>query len=200
MFVIGTTEVQFIAYFQLIQYRLISLNTLISNCTRVHVPRVEDGNESTTSKSTILTPADEMTTSNGVTYVGLTAVSSISSYITTTALKQAVVKKRVLNSDFVDYNAFERMQSSLQQCITADIVKVQHIYMQLENVCTLINASYGIPIMFILVIKFTTLTALLYFCCMIIIKWVQTNILVLSYYINNIILLNSTEILIRVFC
>lgn len=52
------------------------------------------------------------------------------------------------------------------------IVHIQHIYMQLEKVCMLINSAYGLPIMFIIVIKFTTLTALLYFCCMIIIKCV----------------------------
>lgn len=53
----------------------------------------------------------------------------------------------------------------------SNVNSLLRVYTLLENVCENINSAYGIHIIVISIMKFTTLTTLLYFCCMIIIKY-----------------------------
>lgn len=56
-----------------------------------------------------------------------------------------------------------------------NIAKLQEAYTKLEQAAILINSSYSMQLVVILIIKFTTLTSLLYICCMMIIEWVLTG-------------------------
>lgn len=51
-----------------------------------------------------------------------------------------------------------------------EILDIQTIYTELEKYAVLINSSFAIQIIVIILIKFGTLTTLLYFYCMIVIK------------------------------
>lgn len=51
-----------------------------------------------------------------------------------------------------------------------NIAKLQEAYTKLEQAAILINSSYSMQLVVILIIKFTTLTSLLYICCMMIIE------------------------------
>lgn len=64
---------------------------------------------------------------------------------------------------------------------TEKIHQIQQIYTKLEHTSTVFNAAYGLNLVVILIVKFTTVTSLLYNCCMIIIKLVRHNDLKLSF-------------------
>lgn len=51
-----------------------------------------------------------------------------------------------------------------------NVEKLQEAYTKLEQAAILINSSYSVQLIVILIIKFTTLTSLLYICCMMIIE------------------------------
>lgn len=56
--------------------------------------------------------------------------------------------------------------------ISDKIIQFHRIYTKLECVKAVVNSVYSLHLIIILITKFTTLTSLLYFCSMIIIKWV----------------------------
>lgn len=193
MFVIGTTEIQFLAYLQLIRNRLQLLNILFKNFRKVVKNRKIEGNRN-----------QEVTNSNKADafqyYHG-----KISSQLFANELQ--TFKRKIIIEDFkqMDTNlvriiqkpppslvsskpklSFRRVvkmvttknkvQDVLNEAFyrnidyTDYIIRTQHIYSKLEKVAMLINSSYGLQIVIILVLKFTTLTSLLYFCCMILLK------------------------------
>lgn len=207
MFVIGTTEIQFIAYLQLIRNRLRSLNSMMVNFNYAknlikHNRNFDDINEDIlntmalmNASKTCKTVAEKQKQDYWEKFIKYMANKcGRSNTIMDSEMKFALPKRTTAISTvpkstvrkqkgFKDFNqtwcvaALERnandsqyLSQHLSNDITQMIIKTQKIYMKLEKVSALINLSYGIPIMFILVIKFTTLTALLYFCCMIIIK------------------------------
>lgn len=51
-----------------------------------------------------------------------------------------------------------------------NVAKLQEAYTKLEQAAILINSSYSMQLIVILIIKFTTLTSLLYICCMMVIE------------------------------
>lgn len=53
---------------------------------------------------------------------------------------------------------------------TEKIHQMQQIYTKLEHTSVVFNAAYGLNLVIILIVRFTTVTSLLYSCCMIIIK------------------------------
>lgn len=219
MFVIGTAEIQFIAYLQLIRDRLISLNSIMINFNsdkkltqnnrNYYGNNISDDILNTPINATYTnTPQDEKHRQQywgkfiysiaNKCDIGLTTTHTIDPINVSNQMK-AVLPKRNLKTTVSKEKGFEMFNKSwrlsavregqnVHRLNTNDenyysqhthnqrsdhtkmIIKAQNIYMKLERVSALINSSYGIPIMFILVIKFTTLTALLYFCCMIIIK------------------------------
>lgn len=173
MFVMGTTEIQFIAYLQLIRNRLILLNSII----------LQKINAKNTSKSIRMYPnfltkplIKEQQQSGNVFDIGLHT-------LTDSPFKDAKERKKEMPKEKI----FPNMKSIRIRTIFCDpydthrdgciqtVIHIQNVFMKLEKVSHLINSCYGLPIMCILVIKFTTLTSLLYFCCMIIIKCVSLN-------------------------
>lgn len=74
---------------------------------------------------------------------------------------------------------FERKLSRMLE-FTEKIHQIQQIYTKLEHTSTIFNAAYSLNLVVILIVKFTTVTSLLYNCCMIIIKLVTHNNLKLS--------------------
>lgn len=56
---------------------------------------------------------------------------------------------------------------------SGEINQFHRIYTMLKSVMAVINSAFSLHFIIILITKFTTLTSLLYFCSMIIIKWVS---------------------------
>lgn len=54
--------------------------------------------------------------------------------------------------------------------VVTDISICQNIFTKLEKLSELVNFVYGVPLAVILTIKFTTLTTLMYTCCMLLIR------------------------------
>lgn len=52
-----------------------------------------------------------------------------------------------------------------------EIIQIQQIYSKLERTVIVLKSAFSPHLVVILVMKFTTLTSLLYFCCMVIIKY-----------------------------
>lgn len=50
------------------------------------------------------------------------------------------------------------------------IIHIQKIYSKLERTIIILRSTYSSHLIVILIVKFTALTSLLYFCCMLIIK------------------------------
>lgn len=69
-------------------------------------------------------------------------------------------------NNYVDNN-----NNNLNYCI-ARLTDMQIIYSKLFKITELINKSYGIQVCFIICVYFITLTTLLYYCCMKIIRFV----------------------------
>ena len=69
-------------------------------------------------------------------------------------------------NNYVDNN-----NNNLNYCI-ARLIDMQIIYSKLFKITELINKSYGIQLCFIICLYFITLTTLLYYCCMKIIRFV----------------------------
>lgn len=181
MFVMGTTEIQFLAYLQLIRNRLKLLNKLFKNFQQVIKNRkvensnndemkhnIESGydinqqfyiNELSTFKRKIINEHTLLQSRNPNSAIQKPKTPKV--YFKNVAKTVAARNKvnDLLNVTFyrsIDYTDY--------------IIRIQHIYSKLEKVALLINSSYGVQIVFILIIKFTTLTSLLYFCCMILLK------------------------------
>lgn len=178
MFVIGTTEVQFLAYLQLIRNRLVHLNGIIA--------KLEDQKYSPTKILGIYEINKKTISPSEVNYGNIfnkwRSTHRLSRNQHAVCLTTAMESIQQTSKEKKGFELLKKIQSrrkvhqaSVEHCAqncdyTDDIVTAQRIYMKLEKVSLLINSFYGTPIIFILAIKFTTLTSLLYFCCMIIIK------------------------------
>lgn len=161
MFVMGTCEIQFIAYCQLIRNRLNSLNEAISRCINAKNIRMKN----------IIFRGKIKSKQLSFIYAGSSMSTNFRKYIRLHAMNTQLLPalmQRGKTSPVVESNNYNATES--YGTMEDTIVKIQEIYMRLERVCRSINNIYGFPILCIIVIKFTTLTALLYFCCMIIIK------------------------------
>lgn len=68
--------------------------------------------------------------------------------------------------------------------ISREIIQFHRIYTKLECVKTVVNSAFSLHLIIILITKFTALTSLLYFCAMVIIKWVisYNSFLLISFY------------------
>lgn len=179
MFVIGTTEVQFFAYLQLIRNRLVHLNGIIAKLEDQKYSPTQilgiETNKKTTSSSLVNNGnifnkwrSKHRHSRNQHAVCLTTAMESIQIQETSKEKKGFELLKIIQSRKKIHQASVE--QYAQNSDYTDDIVTAQRIYMKLEKVSLLINSFYGTPIIFILAIKFTTLTSLLYFCCMIIIK------------------------------
>lgn len=187
-FVMGTIEIQFTAYLQLIRNRLKLLNTILVEfrpmkrntimndfCSSIGLScgidsqRFLDGigayalNRKSklhliTSNATASRSKNEKKTWHRTTVGALDWIVKL------------VVKPQILIAQF-------RGDAANLFSDSENVAKLQRAYTQLERTTILINSSYGIQLIVILIIRFTTLTSLLYFCCMMMIKWVLTIII-----------------------
>lgn len=192
MFVIGTTEIQFLAYLQLVRNRLKILNNVFKNFKQIIKNRKKESqnstfknekeiqfnfedyhkinqqfciNELSTYKHKII---DEHTSINRRNVNGFIKQPTTLTSVPPERFNFKNVVKTIAARNKVN----DRLNETFYRCIdyTDYIILIQHIYSKLEKVASLINSSYGVQIVIILIIKFTTLTSLLYFCCMILLK------------------------------
>lgn len=177
----GTIEIQFTAYLQLIRNRLKLLNTILVEfrpmkrntimndfCSSIGLScgidsqRFLDGigayalNRKSklhliTSNATASRSKNEKKTWHRTTVGALDWIVKL------------VVKPQILIAQF-------RGDAANLFSDSENVAKLQRAYTQLERTTILINSSYGIQLIVILIIRFTTLTSLLYFCCMMMIK------------------------------
>lgn len=189
LYVAGMAQIQFIAYLQLVRNRLKLLNSVLTHFKEI----VKIQNTTTDSSkyeavdkalkqrvflddiklhnNCILDPVPIYST-GGDTH----SSSKIGDVVSKTQLRDKSTTKisfanlvRLLTNKqritaINDENEF-RMTD-----FTEKVIQIQQIYTKLERVAIVLNAAYGIPIITILIIQFTTLTTLLYFCCMIVIR------------------------------
>lgn len=57
--------------------------------------------------------------------------------------------------------------------IVHKISHIKQIYSKLANTCAVLKSAFSPHLLVILMMKFTTLTSLLYYCCMIVLKYVR---------------------------
>lgn len=91
---------------------------------------------------------------------------------TETTLNRLKSRKKLTKAMANRQISFPNVRSSALRPLSDSqhIAKLQMAYTNLEQAAILINASYSMQLIVIFIIKFTTLTSLLYFCCMMIIK------------------------------
>lgn len=180
-----TTEIQFMAYLRLIRERLKLLNHLLVDFRPVK--RNQWANEMSIPFSRMTYSQQEIVSkqfsgSNDTRRQVLSTLQRTHSSVggTSNDAKRArqtwwcrltafMRKPRICKINF-RLNA-NRILSDLE-----NISKLQQIYTKLERASLRINASYSMQLVIILILKFTTLTTLLYFCCMMIMKWVWNHI------------------------
>lgn len=202
MFVTGTTEIQFMAYLQLVRNRLKLLNIVLMYFSDIeenqsHQHHTPSNVETTNRKSTMWNcPNHTLITLDSNT---LSRKICPSPYLPHNRLKLQKIPQAPHNItndvgveawkiQLTENKSFPNLVKMLtsKQCIvtlnednkfcttdfTDNIIQIQTIYTKLEKVSIVLNSAYGVQITTILIMKFTTLTSLLYFCCMIIIKYV----------------------------
>lgn len=81
-------------------------------------------------------------------------------------------------------NLVDNHNNNLNYCI-ARLTDMQIIYSKLFKITELINKSYGIQLCFIILVYFITLTTLLYYCCMKIIRFVIIQFIMKKIYKNK---------------
>lgn len=193
MFVVGITELQFIAYLQLIRYRLKMINFVLRNFRELtneknspsHSFQMNMGASGTPEETFFMKEISasfkqkrslklvkrnnsvrpmkqkdqkELPDAREVPKVGL----SRNGKLLLNAVRAIAIMKPM--EHIFKPTHFRNADNS------ATLMKIQQIYTRAERVAILINAAYGIQLIIILVIKFTTLTSLMYVCCMILIK------------------------------
>lgn len=176
-YVTGTIEIQFMAYLQLVRNRLKLINTIlaefrptkrnqlvIANIGLIDPKQFLDGigAYAIKGKSKLQFPTRAMTTSNNQ--------NQKPWYVWVFNFLNRVV--RLLVRPRISIEAFRECTANLFSD-AENIGKLHEAYSKLEHAAILINSSYSMQLIVILIIKFTTLTSLLYVCCMMIIKWVS---------------------------
>lgn len=197
MIVTGITEIQFIAYLQLIRNRLKIINDVLMNFKEIikrqnynNTQKAENRNEEINMKYFSMNKIDkaidaslnkpdvwykskinEKWAKKSETDINQNAI------IETSIANQVVKENRSLLLELVKMMRTKNKVCDIltEKCFrngdyTDNLIKIQNIYTKLEKASILINSSYGVQIIIILIIKFTTLTSLLYFCFMILIK------------------------------
>lgn len=176
--VMGTIEIQFMAYLQLIHNRLKLLNTILVEFRPMK--RNKMMNEFRLSIG-LSRGIDSQRFSDGIGAYALKGKSKITLNATTSKsqnekkswhhtavdslewIVKLVVKPQILLAQF-------RGDAANLFSDSENVAKLQRVYTQLERAAILVNSSYGMQLIVILIIRFTTLTSLLYFCCMMMIK------------------------------
>lgn len=173
MFVTGTIEIQFMAYLQLLRNRLKLLNLILLNQKTLMKTNMKFN-------SKLLLDEISVYESNGM--ATLQSVSKSTHSIDSSSnidgcktnpnkfdwtelmkVKLFTVKKQICEN-------YSENQKYFRTNNLDNVIQIQCIYTKLEKVSILINLAYGGQVIIILIVKFATLTSLLYFCCMIIIK------------------------------
>lgn len=181
-YVTGTTEIQFMAYLQLIRNRLKLLNTILvefrplkrNRTVNEYFPKIQMSQHSQIDPQRFLDgigayalkgksklqsipnvpPATETRTTKSVQHFACNAIDWM--------IKLLLKRK-------ISINEFRGSASNLFSDLE-NVGKIHDTYSKLENAAILINAAYSVQLTVILIIKFTILTSRLYFCCMMIIK------------------------------
>lgn len=171
MFVIGTTEVQFMSYLNLVHDRLLLINRILMGLTlRVGeaVKIIELDNSRPASRpiaSSHNVPAHREIDCREYSFADRAKKS-----LRPTLFRKIMQIARLTKSR-VSSKTFPVAESQVIRVSDENNVNsLLKIYTLLENVSANINSAYGIHIIVISIMKFTTMTTLLYFCCMIIIK------------------------------
>lgn len=168
MYVIGTTEVQFMSYLNLIHDRLLLINRILMGLTlRVGeaVKIIELDNSRPTSPPIVR--SHNAPVHREIDCRNCSSVERAKKPLRTTLFRKIMQIARLSVFSKTFPVAGLRVVRVSDENNVNSLLK---IYTLLENVSGNVNSAYGIHIIVISIMKFTTMTTLLYFCCMIIIK------------------------------
>lgn len=175
LFVVGITEVQFIAYQQLIHHRLHFVNKLLKD-----FEKSKGSNENRHNNVKTVHKPENINSyllghfsNNKVDIFKIPDINCIRS-----DLKFGMKIHCQLKSQLEYPNWFHRylnMKIQKDQHLMLNhpsdyIIQIQYIYSKLERTANILISSYSPHLIIILIMKFSTLTSLLYYCCMVIIK------------------------------
>lgn len=184
-YVIGIIEVQFMAYLQLIRQRFGLMNTVLINFQEFmnnNEPKfslsLNEFVKCSNSSNRIKNRFFHKNNANDI----ISHKNSKNHHMRLQSTFITIMNEKTLNS----YQIFPRnidcipnkwINATMQQQhrtndYTECITQIHKIYMKTEQATILFKTAFSIHILVILIMKFTTLTSLLYFCCMIIIKYV----------------------------
>lgn len=166
MTIICITELQFCAYLQILRYRISLINNILKLCAENN--RDQKGKRSQIKTKWNLHKGNKLVHSK-VDECNTVLTTNVETRIYSNIKMMVVVGCRVA---LCIYNSNSKNPLSIKDGIKLPrIISIAHvIYHKLNDFGRLINYSYGIQLVVILTIKFTTLTSLLYFCGMFIIK------------------------------
>lgn len=176
LYVIGIIELQFIACLQLIRNRLAMINNILISFRKTFDIQNHSNGNSFGYDFTIFHenefPSQKLfnRTSKHNRIDMKNVVNPIELFNEKSAIKTESSNDKIINQNEC-YWTFDDGSCQFSFIdFTEHIIQIHQIYTKLERITIIFKSAYSIHLIVILIMKFTTLTSLLYFCCMIIIK------------------------------
>lgn len=176
MYVIAITETQFISCLQLIRTRLTLINERINNNIQkksvTTEPNNKDGKTLDTYRFNYNYANEICVRKNATKFAKRANINNnciLSKFKHRTLNGKTTKTRRIVPIDFAPSRTYLNHDDEY----SGEINQFHRIYTILECVMAVINSAFSLHFIIILITKFTTLTSLLYFCSMIIIKWVS---------------------------
>lgn len=175
MYVIGITEIQFISCLQLIRNRLKLINEQLNNNMQPILTSKPNNNNNGKNifncnyygEKKINLPENGTFARRAINIMNNNDTNCMKSiFIIRTLNEKAMKNSTIIPIEFESPGTYLNHDDDK----SSEIIQFHQIYTKLECVMTVVNAAFSLHLIIILITKFTTLTSLLYFCSMVIIR------------------------------